>query len=190
MDINRETASDLQLIRQSLDGDAISFELLFQRYRHSLHAYIFQKSGDELTTQEIIQETFVKAYFNLARFDPQYNFGQWTHTIARNLFIDHTRRRKSAYTVSIDQASHNINPPCDNLNPEEKIISEQRTRQLKALMEELPPHYRTMIELRFVKEYSYEEIAEKLDIPLGTVKTQIHRAREKLCALISAKKLI
>ena len=76
------------------------------------------------------------------------------------------------------------------MNPEERIISRQRSRLLDDLMEELPPHYRTMIELRFLSEYSYEEIAEKLDMPLGTVKTQIHRAREKLCALITARKLL
>lgn len=195
MDINAEKQTDQQLIEHILQGDATCYETLFDRYRHQLYAATLSKCGDEQDTRDIVQETFVKAYFNLSRYKPEYTFGQWIYTIARNLFIDFTRRRRSAgTTVSIDRPGSgwgvDINPPCDTPNPEERIISRQSSRQLDALMAELPLHYQTMIELRFLGEYTYEEIAEKLGMPIGTVKTQIHRARERLCNLITARKLL
>lgn len=184
-----ESLSDCRLVELTLAGNTYCYEVLFHRYRGQVYAAIFHKCCDELEAGDILQETFIKAYFNLARFNPDYSFGQWVHTIARNLFIDFTRRRKknSGTTVPIDQK---VNPACDSLNPEESIISRQRSRQIDKLMGELPEHYRTMIELRFVKEYSYEEIAEKLEMPIGTVKTRIHRAREKFCTLIRDRKIL
>lgn len=192
MDITPEKLTDRQLIEQTLAGNTICYETLFDRYRPQLYAATLSKCGDEQDAGDIIQETYVKAYFNLPRYNPEYTFGQWIYTIARNLFIDFARRKRSAgSTVSIDDTGGaGINPPCDMPNPEERIISRQRGRLLDKLMEELPPRYRTMIELRFVGEYSYEEIAEKLGMPIGTVKTQIHRARERLCALITDRKLL
>lgn len=196
MDITPEKLTDLQLIEQILAGHTICYDYLFERYRHQLYAATLSKCGDEQDAGDIIQETYVKAYFNLPRYKAEYTFGQWIYTIARNLFIDFTRRKRSTTaTVSIDGAFGDgrigkINPPCETLNPEERIISRQNSKQLDALMNELPERYRTMIELRFMGEYSYEEIAEKLGMPIGTVKTQIHRARERLCALITARKLL
>lgn len=194
MDITPEKLTDQQLIEQTLAGHTICYECLFERYRRQLYAATLSKCGDEQDAGDIIQETYVKAYFNLPRYKPEYTFGQWVYTIARNLFIDFTRRKRIATnTVSIDEPAGpggEINPPCDTLNPEERIIARQRGRLLDNLMSELPPRYQTMIELRFIGEYSYEEIAEKLGIPIGTVKTQIHRARERLCALITDRKLL
>lgn len=192
MDITPEKLTDQQLIEQILAGNAVCYETLFDRYRRQLYAATLSKCGDEQDAGDIVQETYVKAYFNLPRYNPEYTFGQWVYTIARNLFIDFARRRRSAgSTVSIDgTGGSEINPPCDTPNPEERIISRQSGRLLDNLMEELPPRYRTMIELRFIGEYSYEEIAEKLGMPIGTVKTQIHRARERLCALITDRKLL
>lgn len=196
MDMTPEKMTDRQLIEQTLAGNAICYDILFDRYRRQLYAVTLGKCGDEQDAGDIVQETFVKAYFNLPRYNPEYTFGQWIYTIARNLYIDFARRKRSATaTVSIDgmfgdRDTGGINPPCEAPNPEERIISRQSSRLLDKLMDELPPRYRTMIELRFVGEYSYEEIAEKLGMPIGTVKTQIHRARERLCALITDRKLL
>lgn len=193
MDITPQKLTDQELIEQTLAGNTICYETLFERYRRQLYGAIVSRCGDEQEAGDIIQETYVKAYFNLPRFNSAYTFGQWVYTIARNLFIDYARRKRTAgSTVSIDctATGEMINPACDMPNPEERIISNQRSRLLDNLLEELPPHYRTMIELRFIKEYSYEEIAEQLAMPIGTVKTQIHRAREKLCRLITARQLL
>lgn len=193
MDITPQKLTDRELVEQTLAGNTICYETLFDRYRRQLYAAIVSRCCDEQGAGDIIQETYVKAYFNLPRYNTNYTFGQWVYTIARNLFIDYARRKRSAgSTISIDNitAGERINPACDMPNPEERIISRQRSRLLDNLMEELPPHYRTMIELRFIREYSYEEIAEQLGMPIGTVKTQIHRARERLCRLITARQLL
>lgn len=182
--------SDQQLIEQALGGNPSSYGILFDRYRGQLYAATLQKCGDRHDTQDIIQETFVKAYLNLCHYDSRYTFGQWIYTIARNLFIDYTRKKRTQRgTVSIDR-NDEINTPSDSPNPEERIISHQNRSELSALMDQLPPHYRTMIELRFMNEYSYEEIAQRLAMPIGTVKTQIHRARERFCMMILNKKII
>lgn len=193
MDITPQKLTDQELVEQTLAGNTICYETLFDRYRHPLYAAIVSRCGDEQDAGDIIQETYVKAYFNLPRYNADYTFGQWVYTIARNLFIDYARRKRSAgSTVSIDSntTGEMINPACDMPNPEERIISRQRSSLLDNLLEELPAHYRTMIQLRFIKEYSYEEIAEQLEMPIGTVKTQIHRARERLCRLITARQLL
>lgn len=192
MDITLYKQTDTELIEMILAGNNTCYTALFERYRVQLYSATLQKCGNEQDTEDIIQETYVKVYFNLSHYNPDYTFGQWVYTIARNLFIDFTRRKKNiGSTISIDGSGVNdINPASDSLNPEEHIISRQNGNQLDSLMHELPPHYRIIIELRFIGEYSYEEISERLGMPIGTVKTQIHRARERLCALITAQDLL
>ncbi len=183
-----KTASDQELIVRILEGDSTCYDLLFDRYRQSLYGATLQRCGNPQQAREVLEEAFVRIYFNLHRYDPAYPFGPWAHKIAQNLFIDQARRKRTSPWVEMDERSEQ-NTPSEALNPEERIISVQSSTQLNALLKEMPPHYRTMIELRFWHEYSYEEIAEKLGVPLGTVKTRIHRAREKFCELITDKKL-
>lgn len=192
MDITSDKQTDTELIELILAGNNTCYAVLFERYRVQLYAATLQKCGNEQDSEDIIQETYVKAYFNLSHYNPDYTFGQWVYTIARNLFIDFTRHKKTiGSTISIDsQGIYDINPASDSLNPEERIISRQNGSQLNSLMQELPPHYRVIIELRFIGDYSYEEIAARLEMPIGTVKTRIHRARERLCALITARDLL
>lgn len=182
--------SDQQLIERALEHDSLAFEHLFMRYRKELLQLYTQRTGrrDDSDAKDILQETFIKVYLNLHRYNPAYPFAQWLHAIARNTFIDFTRKRKENI-LSIDDtvpggSTPRLNPPANTANPEEKMMQRQTGRELGRLLDALPPHYRQMILLRFVQEYSYEEIAEKLDIPLGTVKTQIHRARERFFQLI------
>ncbi len=181
--------TDQQLIQNVLGGDTASYETLLARYRSQLYAATLQRCSDPQDAKDILQETIVKAYLNLDRYDPSYAFGQWIHTIARNLFIDYTRKKKSGSMLVNAGDTRNVDAASDTLNPEERIISSQSHSQLSELLEKLPPHYREMLELRFWSEYSYEEIAEKLGKPIGTVKTQIHRARERLCRMILSSHL-
>ena len=136
MDIMPDNRTDQQLIEQTLAGNTICYETLFDRYRRQLYAAILSKCGDEQDAGDIIQETYVKAYFNLPRYNAEFTFGQWIYTIARNLFIDYTRRKRSAgNTVSIDNRNGcEITPPRDMHNPEERIIYSQRSRLLDSMM--------------------------------------------------------
>ncbi len=180
-------ATDQQLITLALEGDSTAFEHLFNRYRTSIYQLYMQRTGGNIDdTHDLLQETFIKVFIYLHKYNPDYTFGQWIYTIAHRTFIDYMRRMRDNL-VSIDQAGNgsSANIPVSGLpTPEETMINTQLGTQLAACMERMSPKYRTLIELRFVREFSYEEIADKLSLPLGTVKTQIHRAREQLCSML------
>ena len=176
--------SDAGLVRLVLEGDNTSFECLFNRYRDSIYQYYAQRIGASDDLDDLLQEIFIKVFINMERYDEQYTFGQWIYAIARNTFIDYVRKRRD--NISIDLLPSSVPaPPATAPSPEEKIIGMQQRAQIELYLQKLTPQYRKLIELRFMKEYSYEEIASALAIPIGTVKTQIHRARAQLCHYIT-----
>jgi RNA polymerase sigma-70 factor (ECF subfamily) len=182
-----QALSDQELVVMALEHDASAFEQLFTRHRKELFQLYMQRTGNNRSdASDILQETFIKVFLNLRKYDPKYTFPQWLHVIARNTFIDFTRKRKDN-VLSIDSQFEGpkLNPPANTANPEESLMQVQTGRELDRMLDQLPPRYKQMITMRFIQEYSYEEIAESLDMPLGTVKTQIHRAREKFYQLIS-----
>lgn len=176
-------ASDSQLVRLSAEGDHRAFEYLFMRYNEAIKHLFEQRLGSSDTADDLLQETFIKVYLHLADYSENYTFGQWIYTIARNTLVDHVRRR--ADDVSID--SKFIAPMATTPSPEESVIINQRTAHFEASLGELSEDYRRIIEMRFLDEYSYEEIAEKLGRPLNTIKTQIRRAKSAVCKMILAK---
>ena len=183
-------AEDRRLVELVLEGDDRAFEYLFNRYRDSIYQLYMQRTGGNVDdTNDLLQETFVKVYLNLQRYSSRFTFGQWVYTIARNTFIDYTRRRRDD-TVSIDYVGEGIgvSGSLGGPTPEEHLITHQSQVQLEGLLAKMSPRYRELIELRFFREFSYEEIAAKLSLPMGTVKTQIHRAREQLCRFITENK--
>ena len=176
-------ATDSQLVRLAAEGDHRAFEYLFMRYNEAIKHLFDQRLGDTDTSNDLLQETFIKVYLHLADYSPSYTFGQWIYTIARNTLVDHVRRR--ADDVSIDGKF--IAPMATTPSPEESVIINQRTAHFEASLAELSEDYRQIIEMRFLEEYSYEEIAEKLGRPLNTIKTQIRRAKAAVCKMILDK---
>ena len=173
-------ADDRQLARLVLGGDTAAFEYLFDRYRDAIHRLFLQRTGNAEDADDLLQETFIKVYMNLHRYSPEYTFGQWLYTIARNTFIDYVRKRQDDLPIDEKFSSPASNTP----TPEESVINSQQRHQIELCIARRPENYRRLIRMRFFDEYSYEEIAVKLSLPLGTVKTQIHRARERMCRLI------
>lgn len=173
-------ASDLELVNLVLTEDDIAFTHLVNRYKDSLRRLFDQRLDGVSDSDDLLQETFIKVYINLHKYNATYTFGQWIYTIARNTFVDFVRKRHQ--DISIDEKF--TSPVSDIPNPEESVINLQQRHQLESSLNQLPPRYRELIKMRFFEEYSYEEIAEKLSIPMGTVKTQIHRARAQMCRLI------
>ena len=173
-------AEDRRLVELVLEGDDTAFEYLFNRYRDAIHRLFVQRLGGVNDADDLLQETFIKVYINLHRYNTAYTFGQWIYTIARNTFVDYVRRRQEG--LPIDE--HFAAPASSAPTPEERFINLQQQTQIEHYLERLTPRYRQLIRMRFFDEYSYEEIAVKLSLPLGTVKTQIHRARERMCRLI------
>lgn len=174
-------AGDRELVDRALEGDDTAFEYLFNRYRDAIYRLFVQRLGGVNDADDLLQETFIKVYVNLCRYSADYTFGQWVYTIARNTFIDHVRRRQDDLSIDDRFAAPASSAP----TPEESVINLQQRTQIERCLERLTPRYRQLILMRFFEEYSYEEIAAKLELPLGTVKTQIHRAREQMCRLIA-----
>lgn len=174
-------ADDQQLVGLVLEGDDTAFEYLFNRYREAIHRLFVQRLGGVTDADDLLQETFIKVYINIHRYRTDYTFGQWVYTIARNTFIDFVRRRQEDLPIDERFAAPASSAP----TPEESVINRQQRVQIEHYLERLAPRYRTLIQMRFFDEYSYEEIAAKLTLPLGTVKTQIHRAREQMCRMIT-----
>ena len=173
-------ADDRRLAALALAGDDTAFTYLFNRYRDAIRRLFAQRLGGTTDADDLLQETFIKVYINLGRYNPDYTFGQWVYTIARNTFIDYMRRRQDDLPIDERFAAPASNAP----TPEESVINLQQRTQIERYLERLTPRYRRLVVLRFFDGLSYEEIAARLDLPLGTVKTQIHRARGRMCRMI------
>lgn len=177
-------ADDRQLARRVVEGDAEAFGYLFDRYRDALMRLFVQRLNNPEDADDLIQETAVKVWVHIHRYNPDYTFGQWIYTVARNTFIDYVRKRQEELSLDESFAAPVSTAP----TPEESVILSQQRRQIDETIARLPGQYRTLVRLRFFDELSYEEIAERLSLPLGTVKTQIHRARERMCRLLNTNK--
>ncbi|MCD8186808.1 MAG: RNA polymerase sigma factor, partial [Rikenellaceae bacterium] len=156
--------TDQQLVVMALEQNASAFEQLIARYKKDLFLLYMQRTGNNQSdTNDILQETFIKVFLNLRKYNPGYPFGQWIHAIARNTFIDYTRKKKDNL-LSIDNlgwTGPQLNPPVNTANPEERMMQYQTGKELDRTLEKLAPRYKQMITRRFIQEYSYEEIAEK-----------------------------
>ena len=184
MDIeNYIVATDARLVKLASEGDDRAFEYLFMRYNEAIKHLFEQRLGNNDTSDDLLQETFIKVYLHLADYSESYTFGQWIYTIARNTLVDHLRRRTN--DLSIDDRFRA--PQATTPSPEESVIMNQSRNHFYSAVEELSEEYRQIIEMRFLEEYSYEEIAEKLGRPLNTIKTQIRRAKAQVCRMILDK---
>ena len=183
-----ETYDDCALVRRVIEGDSTAFDTLFARHRDAIYAMLVKRIGNIDDVDDLMQEAFMKAYLKIGMYNPAYNFGAWICTIAKNTFIDFDRsRRTNALNPSSNIAldSRFGAAPADAPTPEESIINAQQRSQIERYIAMLPADYRQLFELRFIDEYSYEEIAERLDMKLGTVKTRIFRVRNMMCRLIT-----
>ncbi len=138
------------------------------------------RTGSLHDADDLIQETLIKVYVNLPRYSKSYTFGQWIYTIARNTLIDSQRRRHDDFSIDDRFSISDVKNP----TPEQCVINNQDRSLIEASIERLSATHAKLFKMRFLDEYSYEEIAEKLQMPLGTVKTNIHRARSKMCQYI------
>lgn len=166
--------NDNELVQKALQGDSTSYEALFERHRSAILGALNSRCKDDALSEDLVQEAFIKAYLNLEKFDSKYSFAGWLARIAQNLFIDYTRKSKNKKM----QGSDELMQIPSGLNPEQSFISKEDNRRLNQALESLSPAYRQIIELRFWQDLTYEQIAAKLNLPIGTVKTQIFRARK------------
>ncbi|MDR1341771.1 MAG: RNA polymerase sigma factor [Prevotellaceae bacterium] len=176
----------LQQIEQARKGDMNAFNILIERYYEGVLHLLKQRLGNVADAEDLAQQTFAKAFENIDSYSSKYAFSTWVYSIANNCCIDFMRKRRTGSTISIDKLveDKDFNAKNVQLNPEENMIAEQDIAETSLLLDKLKPQYRHIIELRYLKEYAYEEIAAELNIPIGTVKTHLFRAKELLVRMV------
>ncbi len=180
---------DADLVARALDGREEAYRELIRRYERPVFSLVYRMVRDREQAEDLAQETFVKVLNNIEKYSPEFKFSSWILKIANNLAIDALRRRRLD-TVSIDGSANAATlaeveaTTIDLADRGESALDELANRELGSAIEQaigrLRPMYRSCILMRHVDGRSYEEIAQLLDLPLGTVKTYIHRARHEL----------
>jgi len=174
-----------ELIDRARTGEQSAYTELVRRYQPQVQAVCLKMVHNRETARDLTQETFVKAFGALATFDRTYTFSTWLYKIARNTCIDHFRRSKLE-TFSIDaplrtrEGEMERDFPSSIHTPERHLLLKERGRLITEAIDSLPDKYREVIHMRHTQELPYEEIADKLGVPLGTVKARLFRARELL----------
>lgn len=192
---NQSNEEDFDAIRKILDGDKSAFSFLQNKYKTRIKSLVRRMIKDPDDVDDLTQEAFIKAYNALETFQFAYNFSAWLYRIASNSCIDFLRKKRFK-TISLDQPIGGeddlfIDVPSEDLTPDVQMISKERKKILNKAIKDLPENYRVIIQMRHRDELDYKEISEKLDIPLGTVKAHLFRARRILYdALVDQKELI
>ena len=191
MDLNpnlsEKARHDYALVQLAVKGDQKSFAELMGRYRDAIYFMLLKMVNNKSDAEDLTIEAFGKAFKNIHQYSPNYAFSTWLFKIASNNCIDYLRKKRNNI-VSIDgthlsedkESDTPIHLKDDTPDPEEGLIKQQKAVLMRTVVKKLKPRYRTLIELRYFSEFSYEEIAQELDLPLGTVKAQLFRARELL----------
>ena len=194
-ELTEKAKRDLLLVNKALEtGDPDAYSNLMKLYRDPLYFMLYEKVGDQDLAKDLTIETLGKAFQKLHLYVPDYAFSTWLFTVARNHCIDYLRK-KQIPTSSIDKIikddegkSSKFDLESSDPNPESILIKKQRIKILRSIVDQLNPKYRDLVKLRYFKEFSYEEISTELDLPLGTVKAQLHRSREQLFKIISGSR--
>lgn len=184
--LSSKALHDLKLVKLAIKGDQKSFADLMGRYRDSVYFMLLKMVGNKDDADDLTIEAFAKAFKRLEQYTPSFAFSTWLFKIATNNCIDFIRKKKNN-TFSIDKpiegaegGEMSITLRSDFLDPEEKMQKKQKVKMLHDVVDKLKPRYRQLVELRYFEELSYEEIAARLELPIGTVKAQLFRARELL----------
>jgi RNA polymerase sigma-70 factor (ECF subfamily) len=189
--LSTKAVYDYNLIRAALDnGDQKAYAELMGRYRDSVYFMLLRMVNNKDDADDLTIEAFGKAFKRLHQYTPSFAFSTWLFKIATNNCIDFIRRKKMV-TLSIDRTFENseggemsMDLKAESLNPEEHMVQKQKVKLMHDIVLKLKPRYRELVEMRYFEELSYEEIAEKLQLPLGTVKAQLFRAREFLANIL------
>lgn len=186
---------DLELVKKAVDKkDQAAFKKLLDRYKDSIFFMVLKIVHNRNDAEDLTIEAFGKAFNNIHKYDQRYAFSTWLYKIATNASIDFIRKKRLE-TTSLDKGikgndgdEMTIDVESEALNPEEKLVKQQRAFSVRGNIERLDEKYKQLIKLRYYEEYSYDEIAQELDLPLGTVKAQLYRAKELLFKQINDHK--
>ena len=185
---------DLILVEAAKAGDQLAYGDLMDRYRESIYFMMLKMVKDPDDADDLTIEAFGKAFNRLGQYSPNFAFSTWLFKIASNNCIDFIRKKRIKVT-SMDSGIVNdngdvmkIDARSNTLNPEETVMQGQRIVHMRLLVSKLKPKYRESVEKRYFQELSYEEIATEMNLPLGTVKAQLFRARDFLASMAEKTK--
>jgi RNA polymerase sigma-70 factor (ECF subfamily) len=188
-DTVRENASsssleDDKFVKRAIEGDQDAYKDLMDKYQKPLYFHVLKMVKNHEQVEDLVQEAFMKAFRNLNSYNTNYAFSTWLYRITTNHTIDYLRKKKLK-TTSIDQPVKTRDGEMeiqisDDAETDRDIIRKERKKIIHNAINDLPEKYRRVIEMRHLQELSYQEIADQLDLPLGTVKAHIFRAREML----------
>ncbi len=186
--LSTKALHDYKLIRLALaNSDQRAYAELMERYRESVYFMLLKMVNNKDDADDLTIEAFGKAFKRLHQYTPNYAFSTWLFKIASNNAIDFMRRKKNENLYSLDKTYENeeggemgITVRAEVLDPEETVIKKQKLELLRVVVDKLKPKYRQLVDMRYFEELSYEEISDRLDLPIGTVKAQLFRARDFL----------
>jgi len=178
---------DYRLVQLAINqGDQKAYAELMGFYKDAIYFLLLKMTNNQDDADDLTIEAFGKAFKKLNQYTPDYAFSTWLFKIASNNCIDFIRRKKveilSINKTMVDDEGTDMSQilPSNTPDPEEKLIERQKIMMMREVVEKLKPNYRRLVQLRYFDEYSYEEIAQEMSIPIGTVKAQLFRAREFL----------
>lgn len=180
-DLSEKAKKDLILVEEAKRGSDKAFASLMNRYRDPIYYLLLKMVSNQSDAEDLTIEAFGKAFRSLDSYTPNYAFSTWLFKIATNNCIDFIRKKQvspsllDSHPDNLDDITSNIQS--DTPDPEEILINQQMVIHLREIVNQLKPLYKSLIVLRYFKEYSYEEISSELKIPIGTVKAQLYRAK-------------
>jgi RNA polymerase sigma-70 factor (ECF subfamily) len=182
---------DLKVIDRALQGDSRAYTELLNRYRDSVYYVMLRMISNPSDAEDLTIEAFGKAFHNLAKYVPSHAFSTWLFRIATNNCIDFMRRKsQSPRPFDQDEGEEDeveATVASDMIAPDELMINRETAASLNRIVKTLKPRYRRLIELRYFEDYSYEEIASELSLPIGTVKARLFRAKVLILNMVQSK---
>lgn len=180
--MNKQEKTDSEIVKLVLAGRVQFFSELVAKYEKLVFSFLLSKSNDVCEVEDVVQETFIKAYKHLATYDCERKFSAWVLTIARNLLYDAKKKNSKdvASTDLLDDVLLTDEPEAKDSSPDETVIKNESYRNLSKLIRNLDEEIRTPFLLRVLNELSYQEISDVLSLPLQTVKNRIFKARTYL----------
>lgn len=175
--------TDGELITGAIDGRTDGFEELVRRYQRPITSYVFRMVGNYESALDVTQEVFIKVYNSLTKYSPEYKFSTWLYRIAHNAAVDHLRRNSvnvQSLEAENSEGTFELQIESRSATPEQEHERSEWRSEIESVVRCLPPAYRDLILLRHARDLSYDEIAEVMSLPLGTVKNRLFRAREMM----------
>ncbi len=184
--LTEKAKRDHKLVKEAVEkGNQQAFTQLMDYYKDTIYFMLLKMTGNSIDAEDLTIEAFGKAFKNISQYTPDYAFSTWLFKIASNNCIDHIRKKKKnilarEHNEEIDEYDTTKDITAKQSDPEETYIKEQKAELMREVVDKLKPRYRILVELRYFQEFTYDEICDELQLPLGTVKAQLYRARQLL----------